>query len=136
MSYKNNAPLSPQKEIELVRWQRETEFPKEMLKPDFKSIVEECFLYVSPYSLRMSLDDYKKILMIEDDSYSILDMNTICHVIRSRNAHDLGLDIDDYIQLQEAIEPISRKVLELISEKEVSLRGGKTVDLSSFTAQA
>lgn len=136
MGYKNKGPLTPGQEVQLVHWQRETMFPAELLPESFNDTVESFFSFVSPYSLRMPFADYKHVVSIKDNNYTILDMNTICHVIRSRNANELGWDMEMYVKFQESIETISLKVLELISAEEMRLKGGKTIAMPTIAAEA
>lgn len=123
-------------DIQLAKFQKETMFPADLLPEGFSDLVKECFRYTSPYVLRMSLDDFKALLSITDNRYNVLDMNTIGHVVRSRNANELGLSITEYLEMQERFEVISRKVLEMVNDEQRRLSLPQSKLMQIPTAQA
>lgn len=109
-------------EKELTAWQNETIFNKEMLPENFHELVNEVFAFNSPFQLKMSIDFYKQIVEERDNEYTLMEISCICHVIKIRNADELGMTMSEYVKLQEDIEVIAKEYLTIVSGKQESIQ--------------
>jgi len=108
-------------EKELDKWQNETIFDKTFLPDNFHELVNEVFHFNSPFNLRMTIDFYKQIVTEKENEYTLMEISCICHAAKIRNAHELGVDMDEYLQIQEGIESIAKEYLKIIEGKRESI---------------
>lgn len=138
-------------EKQLVKWQNDTIFNKALLPGNFSDLIAEAFAYNSPFNLRMAVDYFKQTVENRNNEYTLMEMGTILHVCKLRNAHELGMDMPEYVKFQEDIEVLSREYLKIVSGKQESIQrklqatirseqsvpeGKKTVAFPKPTAQA
>lgn len=108
-------------EQELAVRQRDTVYPKP-LPEGIREVVLTALSFTTPFSLRMSLQDFQKIVNSEPADWSILDVNCISLVIKMRTAHELEMSITDWLEMQVIFEGMWQECKAIVAKMESEIK--------------